>query len=309
MGLLGSFPFWRLSKTVPSPVIRYSRWMLGTRVTLSLYHPDQKGTDHAAHQAFEAIRKVDQIMSIHRADSELSTVNRFAGSSVVRVDPQLIQILKTAQTIYQLSGGIYDVTALPLLRLYGFYAEKRVRHFPSDRQLREILALVGFQHAVVDEKRGEVGLDTRGAAIDLGSIGKGFAVDEAGRALRTFGIENALIDCGGNLLAIGGPFDVAIQNPGGEANHPYFETVPLKDEGIATSGNYENRVMLDGREVGHLFDAKKGRPVNPFLSTTVRALNATLADALSTASFLLGPESSSRFHGLAREIIHHPPRV
>ncbi|OGQ05860.1 MAG: hypothetical protein A3F82_06010 [Deltaproteobacteria bacterium RIFCSPLOWO2_12_FULL_44_12] len=298
----GLFRWWHLKKP---RLFKETRSLLGTFVTITVRHPDQFQVEAAIGEAFQAIEKVDRVMSVHRKESDLSRVNFHAGNDMVLVDSSLSDILKIAGSFYTLTGGIYDVTCLPLMQLYGFYQEgKKNRRYPSDRLIHKALSQIGGHYVQIDAMKAQVGLTKVGAGIDLGSIGKGYAIDRAGDALRAAGIEEALIDAGGNVLAIGS-WEVAILNPYGGPKNPYFETFTLKDAAVATSGNYEQGVWLDGRRVGHLFDAKKGHPSDPGISATVVARNATLADTLSTSCFLLGPKAEARFKKLASAIYYH----
>lgn len=315
-GLLTGSGLWRLRSLRPPDVFKETRSLLGTFITITVHDPDGAKAREAMAKAFAAVQKVDAVMSIHRLDSDLSLVNGHAGNEMISVDPSLIDILKTAEKFYALTGGIYDVTCLPLMQLYGFYSSGgRRHHYPSDRMIGEVLERTGQRHVRFDEKSNRVGLTRTKAGIDLGSIGKGYAVDLAGDVLKSFGIKNALIDAGGNILGLGAPYGdedpahgwrVAIRNPNGGDKKPYFEKVTLRDAAVATSGNYEQVVWLDGRRVGHLLNAKNGRPSElRIASATAVAKNAALADALSTSTFLMGPEAQGRFKGLATAIYYH----
>lgn len=305
-GALAAGGLWRWRSLVPMSVQK-TRPLLGTFLTITVHHSDEAMAERAVEHAFAAVEMVDRVMSIHRSDSDLSRINASAGNDMVSVDPSLIDVLKMAQQFHGLTGGVYAVTCLPLMQLYGFYQSQTGNlHYPSDRKIYEVLSVIGQKQITLDEKSNRVGLSHAKAGIDLGSIGKGYAVDRAGDVLKSFGIKNALIDAGGNVLAIGAPWRVAIRNPQSENKEAYFEMLTLKDEAVATSGNYEQSLWLDGLRVGHLFDAKKGKPSDPLLSATVVAKNATLADGLSTSAFLLGKAGASRFKGIAKDIYYHP---
>lgn len=305
-GLLLSAGWLRTQKFKPIPMIRESRWMLGTFINISVQHADAARAQDAIQSAFEAVAKVDQVMSIHKPESDLSAVNQASGSEMVLVDPSLLEVLETAQNFHPVSGGLYDVASLPLLQLYGFYADsKSPHHYPSDRTIQNTLDRVGQKFIAIDRKESKVGLTKKGAGIDLGSIGKGYAVDQAGKSLRLKGITQGLIDAGGNVLAIGGPFSVGIYNPQGTLKEPYFETLSLENKAVATSGNYQQSVILDGLRVGHLFDARRGTPAKGGLSTTAVAENAMLADALSTASFVMGPKGELLLKKWTEKIVYH----
>lgn len=308
LGALGAAGILRWRGSATTQVYQEARPLLGTLVNVRIHHSDIRAAAQAASAAFSAIGDVDRVMSIHRSDSDVSRVNRVAGSETMIVPPMLTEILQLSGRINDLSGGAYDVTCLPLMRLYGFY-NSGARRFPSDREVLKALDAVGERHVVVDGVRHEVGLQHAGSGIDLGSIGKGFAVDRAADTLRTHGIRNALIDAGGNIVAMGSSsetnsgWSVAIRNP--VYPDAYFETITLHDEAVATSGNYEQSIVLDGRRVGHLFDLRNGRPADGRLSTSVVARSAALSDALSTTLFVMGVEAPESLTHLARQVIHH----
>lgn len=308
LGALGAAGILRWRGEAATQVYQEARTLLGTLINIRIHHPDARAAAQAANAAFAAIRDVDRVMSIHRSDSDVSRINRVAGSETVIVPPMLSEILQLSGRINDLSGGAYDVTCLPLMRLYGFY-NSGARHFPSDREVLKVLDAVGERHVVVDGLRHEVGLQRAGGGIDLGSIGKGFAVDRAADTLRAHGIRNALVDAGGNIYAMGSSsetdagWSVAIRNP--ERPDAYFETITLHDEAVATSGNYEQSIVLDGRRVGHLFDLRSGRPADGRLSTSVVAKSAALSDALSTTLFVMGTEAPESLTRLAHHVIHH----
>lgn len=309
-------------------VVRQARPLLGTFISIVVHHADFTEAQKAIGKAFAAVEKTDQVMSIHRPESDISRLNAAAGKSMVGVDPSLIEILKMAKTFHDQTRGAYDAACLPLMRLYGFYSQTHNSrhaparfsgHTPTDREIAQALDGAGPKNWAMDEKQMELGLTREKAAIDLGSIGKGYALDRAGEALLESGIENFLVDGGGNLLGFGSPvadpdpadgsptdgWRVAIRNPNGGKENPYFETLTLRNNAVATSGNYEQFVRLDGRKVGHLFDMRSGRPANGGISVTVTADNAAMADALSTSLFLLGPSHSHRLRSVAKEIYFH----
>ena len=314
VALLGGVGFLRSRSLGPLESFSAAESLLGTWVTITVHHNDKFAAKQAVANAFEAIRGVDRVMSLHRTDSDLTKLNGHAGE-MVSVDPSLIQILQTTHLFHTKSGGVYDVSCLPLMRMYGFYrSNQSSKHYPSDAEIAKTLSLVNQRYISLDTKKNRAGLLRPGMGVDLGSIGKGYAVDRAGDALRKAGIQNALVDAGGNILAIGAPhgntdtkegWQVAIRNPFGGAAQPYFETLTLRDQAVATSGNYEQSICLDGNSVGHLLNAITGKPENPGISATVVADNATIADALSTSVFLLEPSHTSRLKDEATAIYFH----
>ncbi len=284
--------------------LEIARPALGTWVRISIRDPDPSRSHRSIERAFAAIRLVDNEMSIHRADSQLSSANAAAGRNAVPVSPAVATVVAMAAGAARRSEGIYDPTILPLMRLYGFYGSPR-DHYPSDREIGDTLDTIGWRHVVLDSGAGTLGLDRPGTALDLGSIGKGWALDRAVDALRAEGVSVALVDVGGNVYGLGTPdeepegWPVAVLHPvTGRVDHVFR----LRDSAVATSGNTEQFHALAGIRVGHLFDARRGRPSNGHLSASVQARTGVESDYLSTTAFLLGPD---RFRGWQEVLSTH----
>ncbi|HEU4335545.1 MAG TPA: FAD:protein FMN transferase [Candidatus Eisenbacteria bacterium] len=268
-----------------------ARPVLGTWVRVVVADGDERRAARAVEGAFRAIALVDAQMSIHRRDSQLARVNAAAGRGTVAVDPALVTVVSRACEASRETGGAYDPTILPLMRLYGFYGARRDR-YPSDREIAAALDVTGHRHVIVDDAAGRIGLTRRGAALDLGSIGKGWALDRAVDAIRREGVNAALVDVGGNVYGLGAPDDrsdgwtVAVVHP---ERGSVDRTFTLRDQAIGTSGNSEQHHRIGRSEVGHLLDAVRGRPADGPRSATVRAWTGVESDVSSTVAFLLGP--------------------
>ena len=271
--------------------VESSRAGLGTWIRIAALDRDPARAARAVRHAFAAIDRVDAQMSIHRATSQLSSVNRLAGDAGAVVDADVLDVVERAIAASARSGGIYDPTVLPLMRLYRFYGEDDHR-FPSDREIGAALERVSYRRIAIDRARGSLALERSGAGLDLGSIGKGWAVDRAVDALRACGIRAGLVDVGGNVFGLGTP-DASAAGWSVAVLHPVTKQVDrvflLRDQAVATSGNYEQYRILSGVRVGHLFDARRGRPAEGHLSASVVAPTGVESDVMSTAAFLLGP--------------------
>ena len=280
--------------------VEASRPGLGTWIRITARHRDGARAERAIARAFDAIARVDAQMSVHRADSELSRVNAMAGREAVPVGGALLEVVARARDASLASGGVFDPTVLPLMRLYGFYDSGRTR-LPSDREIGETLRAVGADGIALDRAAGTLGLTRRGAALDLGGIGKGWAVDRAVEALRAEGIEHGLVDVGRNVYALGTADDgaegwsVGVLHPATGAVDRVFT---LRDAAVATAGNTEHFVTLEGTRVGHLFDAARGRPSNPHLSASAVARTGTDSDTGSNLAFLLGRDALACLPGV-----------
>jgi thiamine biosynthesis lipoprotein len=273
-----------------------SRPALGTWMRVVVHDGDPVRAERAVEDAFRAVRRVDEQMSIHRRDSQLSRVNRAAGRASVRVDAAVLDVVERACAVAHRTEGLYDPTVLPLMRLYGFYGAGR-KSWPTDREIAAALDRTGWRHVRVDRAGGRLSLDREGVAIDLGSIGKGWALDRAVDAIREAGVASALVDLGGNVYGLGAPDEdsagwaVGIPNP---ATGRIERVLTLRDRAVATSNDKEQSHALGRRRVGHLLDARRGRPADGHKSATVVARTGMESDAYSTAAYLLGP---GRFHG------------
>jgi thiamine biosynthesis lipoprotein len=211
----------------------------------------------------------------------------------VAVSAALLDVVERARRDAVETNGVHDPTVLPLMRLYGFYDSGRT-HLPSDREISATLACMGAGRIAIDRTAGTLGLTCRGAALDLGSIGKGWAIDRAVDALKGEGVEHALVDVGRNVYGLGCPEDdaagwrVGVLHPATGAVDRVFT---LTNSAVATSGNYEQWRTLDGVRVGHLLNAHLGRPANTHLSATVLARTGVDSDENSSRLFLAGAES------------------
>ena len=297
-------PLYRLARQGPLVAYRTSRPALGTWVQVVVRSRDRLRAERATEAAFAAFAEVDRQMSIHRADSELARVNADAGRRARRVSPAVLDVVEKALGMAEKSAGIYDPTVLPLMHLYGFYGPARDR-LPGDREIAACLERTGATKVVVDRARGTLGLTAAGAGLDLGSIGKGWAVDRAVESLRAHGITSGLVDAGGKVYGLGVPevgaegWSVGLRHPVSGALERVFV---LRDSAVGTSGNSERYREIQGVRVGHLFDARRGRPANDHLAASVQSPTCLEADALCTVAFLLGPD---RFRGFPGALATH----
>lgn len=295
-------------------VLQQTKPIMGTWVTITVHHHNLVEAQSAMNKAFAAVAKVDRVMSVHRPASDLSRVNQAAGNDIVQVDASLIDILSRAAHTHEQSGGIYDVTCLPLMKLYGFYQHAENKTFPSESKVLDTIKLINQRNITIDAATQCVGLQHANMGIDLGSIGKGYAVDLAAQTLQEAGINNALVDAGGNIFALGAPFGnedpstgwrIAIRNPYAQGEDDFFETLTLRNQAVATSGNYENYQCLNKHQVGHILNALTGKPMDVVISSTVVTDNATSADALSTTTFLMGSEKAAQFNNANTHVYFH----
>jgi len=268
--------------------------MMGTvvRVKVADRIKPGSGVDRAIEKAFIRMREVDESMSVYNSNSELSRINRLGPGQMTGVSDGLLEIVRKSTEISNISSGAFDITAGPLVGLWGFGKDDTTEETPSSKQIKAILLMVNYRNIIVDEKHKKIGLKKAGMKIDLSSIAKGYAVDRAIEVLREEGIENAIVEAGGDLYCMGkglrgAPWVIGIKDP--RRPGQVIASFKLTDRACATSGDYENFFITQGRRFSHLIDPRTGRPVqNGLLSVTVLAPTCLEADGLATAIFILG---------------------
>lgn len=265
---------------------------MDTIMTMTVYGED---ADRVILKAKERIRELEEMLSVTRTGSEVSSINH-AGGNGVKVSPDMVYITKKALEYARLTEGAFDITLYPLSKMWGFTdGDYRI---PSKEEIINALSHTGFAGAEVDGDTGEIRIP-EGFMLDFGAIAKGYAGDETLRIMKEAGISSAIVNLGGSISLIGGkpdgkPWNIAIKAPSlsGSAG-----TLSLKDVSVVTSGKHERFFTGDdGREYCHIMDPSTGSPVVTELdSITVICDSAMKGDALSTAFFVWGMDRTRDF--------------
>ena len=269
-----------------------ARLMLHTLVEIKVYGDNPAD---AVNAAFNEIERVNRLLNNYDPESEVSLINTSAGINEVPVSPETLEALMGAQYYGRLTGGALDITIGPLLELWGFLKEAPSLETdrPSAKELDKTRQIVDYNSINLDAIRGTAMLLKPGMRIDAGSFTKGYAVDRAAGLLKKAGIKQALITAGGTIMALG-------KKPGGKSwqvgvRHPRRQgeligSVPLEDQAISTSGDYERFYQFKDRRICHIIDPRSGQPIEAVQSISVITPSAMGSDALSTALFVLGPK-------------------
>lgn len=241
---------------------------------------------------------IENRFSVFRPDSELNRVNNASGSGAwMEISPDVARVLQTALRLSRDSGGVFDPTIGPLMTAWGFRGGQ-MQHAPRAEELAAARARVGWTHIVWEgSSSNRIRLALPGMRLDLGGIAKGYAVDVAYDRILAAGYTNFLVDLGGNIRAHGesttrrGGWMAGVCDPFGNA--PYVGALLLTNgESLATSGNYERFVKLDGHHYAHIMDPRTGRPVEGMASVTILAPSGLQCDGVSATLYILGPEAS-----------------
>lgn len=290
-----------LFRNEPQTVFRRTFPVMGTVAQVTFYVPQKEA--EKAEKTYLAVRsefdRVLKIANLYDPQSELSRLNCSAYDKAFVCSPELWTILSAARDAYRFSEGAFDISAKPLMMLWGFYRKNHPQKLPSPSERMETMKRVGLNKVIFDDAERSVRFSVSGMALDLGGLAKGYAVDRAAEAMRKNGITSGVIDLGGNLY-LGEPppgkefFSIGIKDA--QKKNALGNTIlKLKNCAVSTSGDYERFVVIDGKRYGHIMDPATGLPCHREFSATVTAPTALLADCLST-SYYLRPGIS---HGLA----------
>lgn len=257
--------------------------------------------DHARRAidaAFHEIERIESLLSRFRPDSEIARINRGIGPREMTVDPEVGRVIAKALRYAARTGGAFDPTAGALSRLWGFGPDGPRSAPPNAEEIGSALERVSYRHLLVDEEASRLVIGRHGIELDLGAVGKGYAVDRAVAVLKSHGIDRGWVSCGSTGYALGAPtgqegWRIGIRDP--RRPDRLIRTVRIRDRAVATSGAYEQFLTSDGKRYGHICDPRTGRTAAGPDGITVFALTATEADILSTAAFVLGPKDGRAF--------------
>jgi thiamine biosynthesis lipoprotein len=264
---------------------------MGTLVRITVYATDERAAADAFRAAFARIAELDRLLSDYKPDSELNTITRTAVGGAVPIGNDLYQVLRKSQELAEATGGAFDVTQGPVIRLWR--EARKSRRLPDPDALKDAAKRTGYRKLHVDDRR-QVTLDEAGMALDVGAIGKGYAASEALEVLGNLRIRSALVAVSGDLAFSDAPpgqrgWRIALY-----AGEEDVEGVPrlleLTNAAVSTSGNTEQYVDLNGRRYSHIIDPSTRMGLSADLTVTVIARHGLDADGLDTAVSVLGPD-------------------
>ena len=310
--------------SIPLSYPRLQRRAMGSLFEIYLAGLERDLLISAGEEALDHIQRLEDQLSHYRSDSDVARLNANAGEQWVRLEPQLYGLLKRCLDLSMELDGAFDITAGPLVKAWGFYrGEGRI---PSNEELAEVMERVGFYRVLTDDAESLIHFSAPGMEVNLGAVGKGYAIDEAAETLRVWGVKSAVIHGGqSTIYTIGdAPLESScqaavsrrqagfsdqlsvissqvesIQSQKSEIQNGWpfvirdprdhetpLQTVYLKDEALSTSGNYEQYFEHEGVRYSHIIDPVTGRPTQGMISVSVITSSAAESDALSTAFFV-----------------------
>jgi thiamine biosynthesis lipoprotein len=275
---------------------------MGTTLQIGVEAPSRQAAIQAIESAFQTVRDADSLLSTWREDSEIARVNHAAPGSAVSLSPELSATLLQAAHWCRATGGAFDPAVGALVDAWALRESGRV---PSPAALARARGAAGISRFVFSNNGRSVSRTRASAWIDTGGFGKGVALRNAGRALRRAGIAKARLNFGGQVLVVGPDsqgtaWDIPVA-------HPRYRNQPVRwlrlhDASISTSSQSERFVTAGGRRIGHILDPRTGQPVRAWGSVSVIARDPAIADMVSTALLVLGPDEGLRWAEQRREL-------
>ncbi len=276
----------------PNPdFVEKESFQMGTVITERVYGDN---AENVAEQILNRMHGIEDNLSINVKTSSISKLNS-SGTSIH--SEEIINILETAKKFSDISNGAFDVTIGPLVKEWGVFTENP--RIPAKQRIAELLKLVDYKSIVINKEEKTAKLKKDGQLIDLGGIAKGYAADEAVNICLQNGVKSAYINLGGNVSVVGtkpdgSPWRIGLQNPRGLEGE-YIGILNIVNKTVVTSGDYERYFIKGGVRYHHIIDPKTGYPSkSDLISSTIVTDKSIEADALSTATFVLGLERSKK---------------
>ncbi len=265
---------------------------MGTNIDVEIWHDDPAQGNAAIDAVMDEMRRIDNLMSHYKPESEISQINARAYREPVVVDKELFDLIGQAIHFSEITDGAFDITYASVGYLYNY--RKHVR--PTEAQIEAALPAVNYRNLLLDPKTHSVRFEYKGMRIDLGGIAKGYAVDRGITILQARGVQHAVVTAGGDTRIIGDrfgrPWIVGIRHP--DDKNKVVTRIPLVDTAMSTSGDYERYFDENGVRYHHIIDPRTGHSASKVRSATILGPTAMQTDGLSKTAFVLGPEEAIR---------------
>lgn len=264
--------------------------LMGNRFEITVVSENKDEALARIDDAVAEISRIEKLLTTFSDSSQTNLINRNAGLSPVKVDKEVFDIIARSKRISDVTQGAFDITYGSVdKKLWNF--DKTMTSLPNAETAKRSVHLINYRNVILDEKKCTVFLKEKGMRIGFGGIGKGYAAERAKIILQQKGITSGIVNASGDLTAWGyqpngKEWTIGIADPN-SAHHP-FSYLNITNMAIATSGNYEKFIMIDGKKYSHTIDPKTGLPVSGIKSVTIISPNAEIADAMATPVMIMG---------------------
>ena len=272
--------------------VQRTQKLMGSRFEINVVAINEEIGYIRVDEAISEITRIEKMISSWDPESETSLINKNAGIKPVKVSIELFNLIKRAKQISVTTEGAFDISYASMDKIWKF--DGSMKYMPSDEDLKRSIAKVGHEKIILDTKNQTVFLRDQGMKISFGAIGKGYAAERAKELLVSKQVVAGIINASGDLTtwgtkASGEKWLIGIANP--LSKEKIFSWLPIVESSVATSGNYEKFVILDGKKYSHIIDPRTGYPSRGINSVTIFNKSAELCDALATAVFILGKDA------------------
>ena len=264
--------------------------LMGNNFTITVVADDKDFAQQNINNAIDEIKRIEQLFTTFRPDSQTNLINDNAGIKPVKVDSEVFELIERSIAISKITQGAFDISYGSIDKsLWNF--DKTMTELPSAELALKMVHLINYNNIILDKENGTVFLKEKGMRIGFGGIGKGYAAEMAKNKLIENKVQSGIINASGDLTAWGKqpngkPWTIGIANP----DHPEaaFSYLEISGKAIATSGNYEKYIVINGKKYSHTIDPKTGLPISGIKSVTVISDNAEFADAMATPIAVMG---------------------
>ena len=271
-------------------VFRRVEKLMGNRFEISLVSDDQIWADECIDDAICEIRRIEKLFTTYNDSSQVNQINENAGVQPVKVDREVLDLIERSKKMSSITQGAFDITYGSIdKRLWNF--DHTMSSLPDSGTARKLVRLINYRNVIINHEDCTVFLKEKGMRIGFGGIGKGYAAERAKRVLQEKGVKSGIVNAAGDLTTWGyqpdgKPWTIGIAAP--DVHRTPFSYLNITNTSVATSGNYEKYVMIDGKKYSHTIDPRTGMPVTGIKSVTIICPNAEIADAMATPVMIMG---------------------
>lgn len=263
---------------------------MGNRFVITVVAESEQIGQSYIDDAVSEIQRIEQLLTTFSENSQTNQINQNAGIKAVKVDNEVFELIERAQRISQLTGGAFDLSYGSIDKSFWNF-DKTMTKLPDTKTAKEKVSLINFKNIILNKETSTVFLKAKGMRIGFGGIGKGYAADRAANLLKNKGVKSGIVNASGDLITWGNqpsgePWTISLAHP--DLPTKAFSKLNISNLAVATSGNYEKFVFIDGKKYSHTINPKTGYPVTGIKSVSIICPIAELADALATPVTILG---------------------
>ncbi len=302
-------------------IVKVATLLMGNQFEISAVADDEQNANRSIHAAIEEIKRIEKLLTTFHDSSETNLINRNAGITPVKVSEEIFNLIERSIRISSITQGAFDITYGSIDKgLWNF--DTQMKSLPDKETAKEMVRLINYRNIVLDRAQSTVFLSEKGMRIGFGGIGKGYAAEMAKNIMQELGITSGIVNASGDLTTwglqpSGEEWTVGIANPNvlGEV----FSFLKISGLAVATSGNYEKFILIDGKKYSHTIDPRTGLPVTGIKSVTIITKNAEIADAMATPVTIMGVKAGLHMINQMKDIeaviiddydkIHHSTNI